>query len=182
MNTEIKNIFEDKGDAWVMHTFDPINQASAYLIAEIEKRELVRDKSAVDECRDIGGKDIAKMCLYNYFALVDYQKRSKLSGLFSDKEWGEILNINPADCWTSINVKHIANMYCSAYGLDEVPNDVNEENKLLRKLSTLSLSESMALVDTCEIIWRGMSNGSFEDQLKRQGIEMSDDQDDNKIS
>jgi hypothetical protein len=87
-----------------------------------------------------------------YFKLMDATFKS-LDGKFTDDDFAILQNINCSPIW-ELNPLDLS--YCVKEG--HSGENSQASRALIRKLNKLSLTERLAVVEACELVWRGYVN------------------------
>ena len=105
------------------------------------------------------------------FELMAMELRA-LDGLLTEDELTAILNATRNPVWSWSYRVSLAGPVADEYGIETLE-DESPMTSLVRKLTQLTSSQSLALVDLCERIWRNPVNRPIRDIAAELGLQLA---------
>ena len=146
------------------HDFDRLVRAET-LFEEIQRRQTyvkARGEFSVRYVLEVAGQ--------RHFELLNFELRG-LQGFLTVGELGVLLNTTCSPVWSWCAGATLAGVVADDLGIDSL-NDDTPMGQFVRKLTTLTQVQCLALVDACERIWRnrGAEGESLASTAERCGL------------
>jgi hypothetical protein len=123
------------------------------LLAEAQRRGPYREDAG-----SFSAGYTLEVAAQRYFELLNVELLS-LQGFLTESELVALLNTTASPVWDWRAGFTLAGILADDQGIESLEDDTLM-GRFVRKLSTLTHSQCVALVDACERIWRGLGAGS----------------------
>ena len=144
-----------------------------YLRAETLREEIKRRQTYGKERGEFSARYVVEVAGQRYFELLKVEL-SGLQGFLTEGELGVVLNTTCSPVWNWCAGETLASSVADDLGIESL-NDDTPMGQFVRKLSTLTQVQCLALVDACERIWRnlGVEGESLVSTAERCGLRLA---------
>ena len=151
----------------------PLNTAQALMFSEAHIKSYM-DQHVI-EALALNSNRAALMAAGRLELLLE-QTRPSLSGMFTAKDWTQLLNCYQGEIFFPDQIRDIASDLCDDQGVDLDSYKASGIAPLLDKILALSAVQRLTLADALEQIWhRGfLENRAADDFLKELGIDLAE--------
>ena len=141
--------------------------------AETLFEEVQRRQTYGKELGEFSARYVLEVAGQRYFELLNLELRG-LQGFLTESELGVVLNTTCRPVWSWYAGETLAGTVADDLGFESL-NDDTPMGQFVRKLSTLTHVQCLALVDACERIWRnlGVDGESLESTAERCGLRLA---------
>lgn len=154
------------GAEWAFD-FDRFTRAEA-LLAETQRRRPYREDAG-----SFSAGYTLEVAAQRYFELLNVELLS-LQGFLTESELVALLNTTASPVWNWRAGFTLAGVVADDQGIESLEDDTRM-GRFVRKLSSLTQSQCLALVDACERIWRdhGAGSESLASSAERCGLHLA---------